>query len=103
MSASALKREIAEVFERAAADTGDAAWHRAALALLPKKKNSGRPPTDDSIALAAALRLLGNGTARNSEHAVTLVCAALECDPYGEATHKRLARKLRRAIKLRTK
>jgi hypothetical protein len=100
VSASSLKREIAAVFERVAADTGDAAWSRAALAL--RRKREGRPSNNDDASLNEMAWLLASKNARSVEHAAWLVAATLQGEHSVRAAAERLARKFR-AIKFPTK
>jgi hypothetical protein len=97
MSASSPKREIAAVFERLAADTGDAAWLEAALA-LNRPKQKGRHSIDDSAALDEMAWLLATGEARSIEQAARLVAATLEGEHSVAAAAERLARKFRNKI-----
>jgi hypothetical protein len=97
MSASSPKREIAAVFERVAADTGDAAWSRAALA-LKQPKQAGRHSIDDTAALDEMAWLLASENARSVEQASVLVAAALQGEHSVRAAAERLARKFRNKI-----
>jgi hypothetical protein len=97
MSAASPKREIAAVFERLAADTGDAAWLRAALALT-RPKQKGRQSIDDSAALDEMAWLRENGKARSVEQAAGLVAATLTGEHSVTSARDRLARKYRNKI-----
>ena len=100
MSASSAKREIAAVLERLAADTGDAAWLRAALALRPKR---GRRSIDDNASLDEAEWLMETGKARSFEDAAGIVAATLPGEQSFSAARERLADKLRKRNKISKK
>lgn len=97
MSSSSPKREIAAIFERLAADTGDATWSRAAHALTQPKKER-RPLIDDDASLNEMAWLLASENARSVEQASGLVAATLEGEHSVRAAAERLARKFRNKI-----
>jgi hypothetical protein len=97
MSASSPQRDIAAVFERLAADTGDAAWLRAALA-LKRPKQPGRHSIDDTASLDEMAWLIENHKARSIEQAAGLVAATLPGEQSAAAARERLARKFRNKI-----
>jgi hypothetical protein len=93
----ALKADLAAVFDRYAAETGDVALLRAALALSTPKRN-GRHRIDDIASLDEMAWLLASGAARSAEHAAGLVAATLPGEHSVRAATERLARKFRNKI-----
>jgi aerobic-type carbon monoxide dehydrogenase small subunit (CoxS/CutS family) len=97
LAATALKREIASVFERFASQTGDTAFQAAADALRPAACRRGRKVTDDTAALAEMQVLVDGG--QPVETAARFVANALgEKWTTVESTTRRLARKFRAAF-----
>jgi hypothetical protein len=88
-----MKLEIAEVFERYAAETCDADLRRAATAL--RGQHAGRKQIDDDASLAEMLLLVDEGLA--VETAARHVAATVGTPTYAEQTARRLARKFRAA------
>lgn len=88
---------IAAQLDRLAARTGNAAYARAARALL-QATSPGRTPEDDRLALAEVKDLLARGKAKTKWQACCLVARRL--GPIGKetSTAKRLQRKLRKIV-----
>lgn len=90
----ALKADLAAVFERYAADTGDADLQRVVAALRrPQPRQRGRRVIDDTAALAEMRVLVDAGNA--VETAAGFVATASGAGQSIEATTRRLARKFR--------
>lgn len=93
MTGSAMKLELAEVFERYASISDDADLRRAAAAL--RGQRAGRKEIDDEASLAEMLVLVAGGVA--VETAARHVAATISAPVYLAPTTRRLARKFRAA------
>ena len=93
MTGSAMKLELAEVFERYASMSDDPDLRRAAAAL--RGQRAGRKEIDDEAPLAELFLLVAGGLA--VETAARHVAATISAPVYLASTARRLARKFRAA------